>query len=333
MKAILKIVSGPLAEEYCVLTDGANYTIGRSSEADWNIKDEQTSRLHCIIWVRDRNVLIRDLGSRNGTYLGNDQIPPGDPKNIQNPFPSDLQWFPGVPLFIGDTHIELVLEQQPDAERPAIKITTPGIAPQQAPIPTGQPMQMPGMQQHPMQPAQMQQPMRNAPPSPAPAQGQPIKMRVQGDASQTTVRSTSQIQQQQSQIPPQAQQQYGHPQTYGQQQAQQPSAAQGAPEPNTTYAQQAYAQAPYHPQDSRATVRMTPDQVMAAHIAAQPLNVNPMPMQPPTGKIAQPIQKMGIKAVSPGSTAGKTAISVKKTESQTPKDTGKKTLILKKKNG
>ena len=57
--------------------------IGRSSEADVCIKDAWASRVHCAI-DRDRQVLVvRDLDSRNGTFVNGRrievaQLRPGD---------------------------------------------------------------------------------------------------------------------------------------------------------------------------------------------------------------------------------------------------------------
>lgn len=58
-------------------------TIGRSPEADVVILDEKSSRIHCGIRLWDGEFYIKDLKSRNGTYV-NDQrvdvakLKPGD---------------------------------------------------------------------------------------------------------------------------------------------------------------------------------------------------------------------------------------------------------------
>jgi pSer/pThr/pTyr-binding forkhead associated (FHA) protein len=48
-------------------------TIGRSPEADVVVLDEKVSRIHCGIRLWDGEFYIKDLKSRNGTYL-NDQL-------------------------------------------------------------------------------------------------------------------------------------------------------------------------------------------------------------------------------------------------------------------
>jgi pSer/pThr/pTyr-binding forkhead associated (FHA) protein len=58
-------------------------TIGRSPEADVVVLDEKASRIHCGIRLWDGEFYIKDLKSRNGTYV-NDQrvevatLKPGD---------------------------------------------------------------------------------------------------------------------------------------------------------------------------------------------------------------------------------------------------------------
>lgn len=49
-------------------------TIGRSPEADVVILDEKASRLHCGIRLWDGEFYIKDLKSRNGTYVNGQRI-------------------------------------------------------------------------------------------------------------------------------------------------------------------------------------------------------------------------------------------------------------------
>lgn len=57
--------------------------IGRSQEADAHIEDPWVSRLHCAIDRERQTLLVRDLQSRNGTYVNGRrvriaQLRPGD---------------------------------------------------------------------------------------------------------------------------------------------------------------------------------------------------------------------------------------------------------------
>lgn len=82
--------------------DGQNPTIhalkkssvllGASIEADIQIKAKGTSRKHLQIDIIDDHIFITDLGSTNGTYLYDQQLPPG----------KKTEWATFIPLRLGD---------------------------------------------------------------------------------------------------------------------------------------------------------------------------------------------------------------------------------------
>jgi pSer/pThr/pTyr-binding forkhead associated (FHA) protein len=49
-------------------------TIGRSPEADVVILDEKASRIHCGVRLWDGEFYIKDLKSRNGTYVNDQRV-------------------------------------------------------------------------------------------------------------------------------------------------------------------------------------------------------------------------------------------------------------------
>ena len=49
-------------------------TIGRSPEADLVILDEKASRIHCGIRLWDGEFYVKDLKSRNGTYVNDQRV-------------------------------------------------------------------------------------------------------------------------------------------------------------------------------------------------------------------------------------------------------------------
>ncbi len=49
-------------------------TIGRSPKADIVLEDERASRLHCGIRLIDDEYHVKDLASKNGTYLNDERI-------------------------------------------------------------------------------------------------------------------------------------------------------------------------------------------------------------------------------------------------------------------
>jgi len=56
------------------LQEDSPLTIGRSQDADIAVADEKVSRLHCGVRFMDGDFIVKDLGSRNGTYLNGTQV-------------------------------------------------------------------------------------------------------------------------------------------------------------------------------------------------------------------------------------------------------------------
>lgn len=69
--------------------------LGRASDSTLILTDDYASTRHAIITLNDGQWVVDDLGSTNGTYLGNTKI------TGPTPVP------PGVPIVIGQTSIEL----------------------------------------------------------------------------------------------------------------------------------------------------------------------------------------------------------------------------------
>ncbi len=84
--AISKISERPVAKEACLVVihglelgkkynlNRSQFIIGRSSKADIQIDQEAVSRNHCKIINTGSAILLRDLGSTNGTYINDEQI-------------------------------------------------------------------------------------------------------------------------------------------------------------------------------------------------------------------------------------------------------------------
>jgi hypothetical protein len=79
------------------LTAGRN-RLGREGENDILVPHPSVSRQHCEVWLTDDSVLVRDLGSRNGTFVDEQRV-------------SEAQVFTGQSLRLGD--VELVLAEAP----------------------------------------------------------------------------------------------------------------------------------------------------------------------------------------------------------------------------
>jgi pSer/pThr/pTyr-binding forkhead associated (FHA) protein len=85
MEARLILLDPPAARREVKLSLPA--TIGRSRDAKIKLVHGQVSRVHCEFFERDGVLHVRDLGSTNGTYVGEERIdesavPPGETVTI-----------------------------------------------------------------------------------------------------------------------------------------------------------------------------------------------------------------------------------------------------------
>ena len=84
--AISKISDRPVAKEACLVViyglelgkkfnlNRPQIIIGRSSKADIQIDQEAVSRNHCKIINTGNAIMLRDMGSTNGTYVKDEMI-------------------------------------------------------------------------------------------------------------------------------------------------------------------------------------------------------------------------------------------------------------------
>src|SRR5262245_49941994 len=70
----------------------APLVVGTSTECDLTVADPRVSRRHCELRLTPRGVAVRDLGSKNGTFLGEVSI-------VEVILPV------GVPVTIGSTRL------------------------------------------------------------------------------------------------------------------------------------------------------------------------------------------------------------------------------------
>ena len=72
-----------------ILKTGGNYLpihlsitlVGRDEEADMVVAHRQVSRKHCILVNKGDHLLVRDLGTTNGTHINGKQVTQGILKN------------------------------------------------------------------------------------------------------------------------------------------------------------------------------------------------------------------------------------------------------------
>jgi pSer/pThr/pTyr-binding forkhead associated (FHA) protein len=75
--AKIRVAEGPdIGEEIRLSEEGRAYVIGRAETCDLPLADADTSREHAVVARRGGQILLRDLGSRNGVFLGESRLAP-----------------------------------------------------------------------------------------------------------------------------------------------------------------------------------------------------------------------------------------------------------------
>ena len=93
----LCILVGKGQGESFKLALGKEYTVGRHSENDIKIEDENISRSHFKIRINGNKYFITDLGSKNGTFVDGKDLRPGIETEVRE----------GAPIVIGMTILGL----------------------------------------------------------------------------------------------------------------------------------------------------------------------------------------------------------------------------------
>jgi len=80
IQIILTGLAGREAGREFIVSDHTPCTIGRSRRCTLRLPDDPTvSRQHCVLESTGSAVLVRDLGSKNGTYLNGENIGQREP--------------------------------------------------------------------------------------------------------------------------------------------------------------------------------------------------------------------------------------------------------------
>jgi len=94
--ARVRVSKGPDPLPVLVVTESDRaYVVGRGSGVDLNLEDEDLSRRHVEIARRGLGLIVRDLGSKNGTELQGERLEPS----------REVVWPPGTPLVVGQTEL------------------------------------------------------------------------------------------------------------------------------------------------------------------------------------------------------------------------------------
>jgi DNA-binding NtrC family response regulator len=102
----VEVTSGPSSGRSCKLEHGSVW-VGSALDNDLTIEGDKTvSRRHIEIQLRDDGILVKDLGSTNGTFFQNARI-------------REIYVQPGAELKVGQTMVRLVSEDQRITVRPS----------------------------------------------------------------------------------------------------------------------------------------------------------------------------------------------------------------------
>jgi pSer/pThr/pTyr-binding forkhead associated (FHA) protein len=99
-KVVLKARSGALPQRSYQFFGRTLCVIGRSAECSLQVPGPEVSRRHCLLDVDPPMVHIRDLGSRNGTYVNGESI--GHRETPLAPDTLPIQHLPSRELHVGD---------------------------------------------------------------------------------------------------------------------------------------------------------------------------------------------------------------------------------------
>jgi pSer/pThr/pTyr-binding forkhead associated (FHA) protein len=77
MEARFTVISGPFRGQTFEIPRG-KFIIGRESDCQLFLDSNFVSRHHCVLLMDDYTLRIRDLGSKNGTYVNRDLAPTGE---------------------------------------------------------------------------------------------------------------------------------------------------------------------------------------------------------------------------------------------------------------
>lgn len=109
----LNIIRGRGASETVKLVDGVT-TVGRQDDCQLRIKSSQVSRKHCEIFEKKGLLLVKDLGSSNGTFVNGQRI---DGQRVIEP---------GDMLTIGPVKLKVSKVGEAAPTRPATAAVKPG---------------------------------------------------------------------------------------------------------------------------------------------------------------------------------------------------------------
>jgi pSer/pThr/pTyr-binding forkhead associated (FHA) protein len=104
MDVRLKVLAGANTGQEVKLP-APKFFIGRAEDCHLRPKSDLISRHHCVVMVEDSLVVVRDLGSRNGTFVNDEQVV------------GERELRAGDKLRVGPLYFELVIVELPATKK------------------------------------------------------------------------------------------------------------------------------------------------------------------------------------------------------------------------
>ena len=108
MRVKLKVLKGSKAGTVWPV-NGHQLLIGRGEDCDLRPRNDNISRRHCVIRVTDSQILVQDLGSKNGTFINGERIA------------SEQGLKAGDTISVGPIAFEVIIDAKSADKRPEAK--------------------------------------------------------------------------------------------------------------------------------------------------------------------------------------------------------------------
>lgn len=111
-----------------ILIDRREFVIGRSEEqgAHYVIDLPYVHKRHCMfVFNRNGRFTVRDLGSKNGTFVEGERIPPN--QDVPVPFESEIDITKNIKVMLYDPEADVTLHTIMDSEHGIDRTTDPGL--------------------------------------------------------------------------------------------------------------------------------------------------------------------------------------------------------------
>jgi pSer/pThr/pTyr-binding forkhead associated (FHA) protein len=82
-RAIFRITGPEIEQDTVEVADGKTLKLGRLAANDLTLKHQKISRYHAEIKLSDEGLFVTDLGSSNGTHVGDTQLEPEEPYQLK----------------------------------------------------------------------------------------------------------------------------------------------------------------------------------------------------------------------------------------------------------